>query len=202
VEEGVKRLSAFFVWLAKELGRAALSPVSKWITAVAGALVLPAIVLWVRRGLSFFATTHAVRGLIVSLAATTILLLLMIVVWQFARIRRLRPIQEMAFSHGGLDWVLAAPFWSNWRTVTLDRMSPEFLRSAVLGPFCGACQVDVVGALRSQDRSLPESCPRCEAKFTVNRLLDVEEHRKLAYLESQAAQRREGTRWLLDQRGE
>src|SRR6185295_2096415 len=119
-----------------------------------------------------------------------ILLLGLIVTWQALKIRRLLPVREAVINEAGFAWVLADEFWSNWRTVNLREMSPDFLRAAVRGPFCIGCMTDLEGLI-GPDGKLQTVC-RCGEKVGILwNATQFQVTRDNVYLKAQAAARRE-----------
>lgn len=182
-------------WLAKEVGRKLLDPVITWV--LGGAVVLlPTILLWFRGGINFLTSDFPVAGWMISAAAGFAFFLSFLLLRQRVQIIRLRPPPQQTFVWRRLEWILTPDFWSNYQHLLVEQLSDGFLKTAVQGPFCPSCKRAI--AMVSDWTDINDVCPGCKWKFDFKdvppQLLvsryPLETLRRLAYVEAQAAARR------------
>ena len=188
-------LKKLLTWLAKETGRKLLDPIIAGILASAVAL-LPTIVLWLRGGISIFTQDFSVPGWIIPIVVGFVFLLTLFLLRQRVQITRLRPASQRPFIWRHLEWILTPDFWSNYQHLLVEQLSDGFLNGAVQGPFCPGCKRAIT--MVSSWKDLYEVCPDCKWKFDLKGLppqllmkrYPLEGLRRLAYVEAQAAARR------------
>jgi hypothetical protein len=106
------------------------------------------------------------------------------------------PMGVIRYPWLGLEWVLTDQFRLNYQTVMADQCSPDFIRSAVQGPYCANCKHDVVSIFDHPGGT--SECPHCPTTFDLERLRDqfkgrvpkLEELRRAVFSRAQAAARR------------
>lgn len=85
-------------WLWKELVRAILTGVATWLIGAA-AFLLPPIVIWTRKGVSFFTSDHQLAGWILSLGFSIFLVSLFVIFRQIVDTFQQRSIQVRTYPY-------------------------------------------------------------------------------------------------------
>jgi hypothetical protein len=126
--------------LIEELAKAILDPVKGPVAAAVLGL-LPAVVVWVHRGIGFFHGSYPVPVWIMS---SSLGLLIFGAYWigrQQLQLRRFKRTLTR-FESRGLEWLLTADFRANYQHLLLAQMSFQLLDGIVRGPFCMGCKRD------------------------------------------------------------
>src|SRR5207247_2602787 len=146
-------------WLAESMLKLLLAKVTLY-AGPALLLVLPSLVLWWTRSISYLRSGEPLPVWALSIAAGVSLVLLLFIGRQRVEIIRLSRRATDTFLHQGLEFKLTQDFWSNYERTLASWWAPAALMKVVVGPFCPTCGVDVAYSAWSEG-----CCTRCGTVF-------------------------------------